>query len=75
MDIKDRVLVLEIQLGQTKIELKQAEEKIEELEQKISYYDKMALKWGGACMGILVFGAMVGGQFDKIKEKIIGWFL
>ncbi len=68
MNINERVAVLES-------EFKQAEVDIEALKIKVAYYDKMALKWGGACMGILVFGAVVGGHFDKLKEKIIEWFL
>ncbi len=66
--LDERVAVLEI-------ELEQAKEEIHELEKRVSYYDKMALKWGGACMGILAFGAIIGGHFDKVKEKILAWFL
>lgn len=54
-------------------EVKEAEQKIGKLEEKLSYYDRMALKWGGFCMGMLTFGALISGHFDKLKEKVLLW--
>lgn len=43
------------------------------LEKKLSYYDKMALKWGGFCLGFLTFGAFLWAGVDKLKDKVLGW--
>jgi hypothetical protein len=54
-----------------KMELAQLREEVDELEKKVSYYDRLALKWGGACMGAIVIGALISSQFQKIFEKIL----
>lgn len=66
-DIITRLTTLEIELYHTQLE-------VAELEKKVSYYDKMAVKWGGACMGAMAIGALVSGSFDKLREKLIGLF-
>lgn len=48
---------------------------IEELKRKLSYYDRMSLKWGSFCFGALAFGALLAMGVDKAKDKIISWFL
>ncbi len=75
IDIFQRLTKLESELGDTKDELKDVKFELNLLEQKMTYYDKVALKWGGAIMGILMFGAFVGGHLDKLKGKLIEWFL
>lgn len=54
---------------------RQSEKRIADLEIIVSYYNKLALKWGGGCIFVLSVGAMAGGHFDKIKEKLITWLL
>jgi hypothetical protein len=45
------------------------------LEKRISYYDRMALKWGSVSIGALTIGAFGVMGFDKAKDKIINWFM
>lgn len=54
---------------------RQSEKRLNELEIVMAYYNKLALKWGAGCIAILTTGAVIGGHFDKLKEKIIEWFL
>ncbi|OWK42077.1 hypothetical protein [Fimbriiglobus ruber] len=63
----ERLTRVEILLEDTKAEVKVLEEKLE-------YYDRLALKWGGACMGAVALGALISGHFDKICEKLWAFF-
>lgn len=47
------------------------EAKIKELEKKLGYYDRMALKWGSLCIGFVSFGALASMGFDRLKEKLL----
>ncbi len=38
------------------------------------YYDRLSLKWGSFCFGALAFGAAMMMGFDKLKDKVVGWF-
>lgn len=68
MNINERVAILET-------EREHSEDRISALEKKVSYYDRMALKYGGALIAVLVIGAMVGGHVEKLKEKLLEWVL
>jgi len=61
---------LEIQLQDTRTELEETKAELKEMEVKMAYYDRLALKWGGACMGALALGAAISGHFEKICNKI-----
>lgn len=68
MNINERVAVLEA-------EQRQDRQDIQDLQSKVSYYDKMAMRWGGAMIALLVVGSIIGGHFDKLREKVLEWFL
>lgn len=74
-ELLQRLTRLEAELQHTNDALETAQTDLKELEKKMSYYDKMALKWGGACMGAIAFGALVGGHIDNLREKIVTWIM
>jgi hypothetical protein len=82
-EILQRVNTLEIELRHAREDLAKLEStaekeiakmdmEIKELERKVAYYDKMALKWGWFIMGIIAFGALVAGKADKLIDKLLG---
>lgn len=71
----ERLTVLEMQQKEILKDLAASEAKVKDLEKRLGYYDKLALKYGSACLGALALGALLGGGLDKIKDKIWSWFL
>lgn len=75
MDIAERVRTLEVLLQNEREDRSKMEAELkkdlEEVQTKLAYYDKMALKWGFFCLGIFTFGAMVWAGADKIKDKLL----
>jgi hypothetical protein len=55
-----------------RMELSQLRKELDELEVKVSYYDRLALKWGGACMGMIALGAIISNHLQKLFEKLFG---
>ena len=47
------------------------EKKIENLEQRVNAYDKLAARWGGACMVVMALGTFAMGYWEKIKAFIV----
>ena len=66
-DLLQRVTRLEIQL-------QNANEKVEALQERVGYYDKMALKWGSFCLGMVFLGGLLWAGVDKLKDRILSWF-
>lgn len=54
-----------------RLELEQLRKDFDDLEEKVSYYDRLALKWGGACMGAIVIGALISSNVQKLCQKIL----
>lgn len=60
-DTIQRIAVLEIQV-------KTALEQLSEQNKKLSDYDKLAAKTGGFLIGLMVLAAILGGQYEKLKD-------
>ena len=45
-----------------------------DLQIKLAYYDRMALKWGYLAMGALTIAALATMGADKLKDKILSWW-
>lgn len=73
-EIIQRLVILEVENKSLKGEVLELKDEVIELKKNISYYDRLAAKWGGVCMGAIAFGAILGGGFDKIKDKLISLF-
>lgn len=56
-------------------EIAELKTEVEGLEERLTYYDRAALKWGSIGIGALSLGALMMMGLDKAKDKIIGWFL
>lgn len=78
-DILQRINTLEIELRHAKEEMNKLDVRtgyeIKALKRQVAYYDKMTLKWGGFVMGVLTLGALIVAGAERVKEKVIGWFL
>lgn len=46
------------------------EKKIENLEQRVNAYDKLAARWGGACIVVMSVGAFILNYWEKLKTFI-----
>jgi hypothetical protein len=49
------------------------EKRIEDLEEKIKYYDKMAARWGGMMIATVTIFSFLGFMWDKIGNKLAIW--
>lgn len=45
-----------------------------ELKEKVTYYDRLALRWGGIIIGAVTLGAIITMGFDKFRDKVLTWF-
>jgi hypothetical protein len=74
-EILQRVTRLETQLlneqKEREREVSELKAEVAELEKKLNYYDKAALKWGGFCMGMIVLGGFIWAGVDKVVDKVI----
>lgn len=67
---------LEHRLTTLEIQLKDTQEEVATLEEKIGQYDKLAARWGGAMMAALAIGAVMSFVTDSVRgkiEKLLGW--
>ncbi len=64
---------LRVEFRHMKEDLQSTREEVEELKRICSYYDKMALKWGGFMMGIMALGALLLAGADRLKDKLMSW--
>lgn len=65
---------IEHRLTSLEINLKEAEKDIETLTKKVSYYDRLAIRWGGFIMAIMTLASIGTMGFDGMKSKLIQWF-
>ncbi len=76
--IETRVAHLEANFASEKAllegEISELRDEIKSLKARLSYYDKMALKWGGFAIGILSVAAAIGLGADKLKDKLVDVF-
>lgn len=54
---------------------KELNAKLDAVTARLGYYDKVSLRWGSFCLGALTLGALIWAGADKVKEKVLGWFL
>jgi hypothetical protein len=75
MNEKEKILALDWELKEIKKDMEDALERLKKAENRLVYYDKMALKAGFFSMGFLCFGAALSMGFDRLKDKLIAWLL
>lgn len=71
--IAERVAVLETADSYERQMLHDLQKRLIEVEDKLSYYDKMAARWGGMMIATITIFSAIGMVWEKIGEKITGW--
>jgi len=71
--VSERVAVLETLDHYEQKALLDMQKRIEFLEKKMAYYDKMATRWGGMMIATIAIFSTLGMLWEKLGEKITGW--
>lgn len=73
-DVNVKLALLEADQKRLEAEMLELKADLKAASDRLAYYDRFALKWGGFLLGITALGAALAAGVDKVKEKILAWF-